>query len=144
MYYARHVEREILSAMVDGECGADERRYVHDHLQECDGCRELAEEFGLVQGLLTGLPRLVAPESFVSDALEPHSSPRTVVRRTFRGRRRYVAAAAAAVAIGVTGAGLAAPPPSREPPVDVFLTRHVSVSSGNGVGGEVLFAVNGR
>ena len=142
----RHVEREILSALVDGELTPEERRFVHEHLQQCDGCREAADEFMHIHGLVGDLPRLVAPESFVSQALRPPQRSRVVSVTTWpaRGRRRWALAGAAAAGIAVTLAGLAAPPPADEPPVDRFIARHVSVHAGVEAGGQVLFAVNGR
>jgi anti-sigma factor RsiW len=141
----RHVEREILSALVDGELGPDERRYVHDHLQTCADCREVSEAFGVVQGLLSDLPRIVAPESFVSDVLRaPQAGPAKAVRRAMRGPRGWVAAGAAAASIAVTLAGLVTKPPADQAPIGAFVSRHVSVSSGNSVGGQVLFAVPRR
>jgi hypothetical protein len=61
-----------------------------------------------------------------------------------RGRRRWIFGGAALAAIGLTLAGLAAPPPASSPPVDVYVARHISVSNGVDDGGQVLFAVHGR
>jgi anti-sigma factor RsiW len=144
-YYQRHVEREILSALLDGELDAAERKFVHDHLQECDACREAAVEFGAVKGIMGNLPRLVAPESFVSGALAPRRSrTKDVASAAVRGKRRWIIAGAAVVAVGVTLGGLVAPHPSSQPPIDMFVARHISVSDGVDDGGQVLFAVHGR
>lgn len=145
VYYQRHVEREILSALLDGELSAEERRFVHEHLRECEPCRETAEEFGAIKGLVGDLPRLVAPAAFVSRALEPEARRPAggVASRVLRGRRRWIVGAVAAAAAAVTVSGLFAPEPATEPPVDVFVARHVSVHD-QGAGGDVLFAVNGR
>lgn len=142
-YYQRHVEREILSALLDGELPASERRYVHDHLQDCSACREAAEELGQIQGMIGGLPRLVAPEAFVSGALEPLSGVRVVADRAVRGRTRWVLVGAVASALAVTLSGLFAPPRAAEPPVDTFVARHVSMHDGTASGGQVLFGVTG-
>jgi anti-sigma factor RsiW len=133
-YYQHHVEREILSALLDGELDSEQRRYVHEHLRECDACREAAEEFGAIKGMVTELPRLVAPEAFVSGALAPARTSRV----------RWVVGAIVAAAIAITLGGLFAPEPASEPPVDVFVARHVSVHDGANAGGDVLFAVNPR
>src|SRR5918999_4246292 len=142
-FYQHHVEREILSALLDGELDPNERRFVHQHLQECDACRELADELGAIKGIVGDLPRLVAPESFVSGALERREA--SALQRTaaavVRGKRRWVLGGAALAAIGLTLAGLAAPPPAAAPPVDVYVARHISVSNGVDDGGQVLFAV---
>lgn len=139
-----HVPPEVLSALVDGELGPDERRAVHEHLRECDGCRSTAAELGTVRRFVGALPPLLAPEAFVADVLRRTRSPMWAVRRAMHGRRRLVAAALAAAAVGVSVAGLAVPPEQPEPPVDVYMARHTSVSAGNHVGGQVLFAVNNR
>ena len=142
----RHVEREILSALVDGELAPDHRRLVHEHLQECSACREIVEEFGQIHGMVVDLPRLVAPESFVSDVLRPAriSTVRKATAAAVRGRRRWVWVGAAATAVAITLAGLVAPTPASEPPVDVLIERHVGVHSGAEAGGQVLFSVDGR
>lgn len=136
--------REVLSALLDGECDPDERRYAHAHLSECDDCREAAHGFSLVRDLVAGLPRMVAPQEFVASALDPATSPRRLVRQALRGPRRYALAAVAAVIAAVSVAGIAAPPEAEPAPVEVFVNRHVSVNDGSNVGGQVLFAVSGR
>jgi anti-sigma factor RsiW len=145
-YMQRHVEREILSALIDGELSAEERRFVHEHLQECAECRETAEEFTQIHGMMGGLPRLVAPETFVADVLQPprRAPGMEIASRAMSGRRRWAALGLAAAAAAITLAGLAVPPPADEPPVDVFIERHVSVHSGVEPGAQVLLSVNGR
>lgn len=142
-YYQRHVEREILSALLDGELDAGERKFVHDHLAECDACREAAVEFGAVKGIVGDLPRLIAPEAFVSGAFDRTRSSR-VAATVLHGRTKWVLVAAAAAAIGITLGGLAVPRPATQPPIDVYLARHISVSDGVDDGGQVLFAVHPR
>ncbi len=145
-YMSRHVEREILSAMIDGELEADQRREVHEHLQTCAACREAVEEFTQIHGLMGGLPRLVAPESFVSTVLERPT--RSVASRiagvALSGRRRWITIGVAVTAIGISVAGLFVSPPAEEPPVNAFIDRHVSTHSGVEPGAEVLFAVTRR
>jgi anti-sigma factor RsiW len=139
-YGGRHVEREILSALIDGELSPNERRFVHEHLQECSACREAADEFGHIHGIVGDLPRLIAPEAFVSQALLPRRS--TVRTKLFGGRRKFVAGGLALSAIGITVAGLFVPQRATTPPVDVFFERQVSLHAGEESGGQVLFAVN--
>lgn len=145
-YMSRHVEREILSAMIDGELEADQRRAVHEHLQTCAACRETVEEFTQIHGLMGGLPRLVAPESFVSTVLERPSRSVTarVTSVALRGRRRWILLGAAVTAIGVSVAGLFVSPAADEPPVNAFIDRHVSTHAGVEPGAQVLFAVTRR
>jgi anti-sigma factor RsiW len=141
-YGGRHVEREILSALIDGELSPQERRFVHDHLQECAACREAADEFGHIHGIVGDLPRFVAPESLVSKALLP---PRkTVASRLLGGKRKFVAGGLAVTAVAITVAGLFVPQRATTPPVDVFFERQVSLHAGDETGGQVLFAVNDR
>jgi anti-sigma factor RsiW len=145
-FYMHHVEREILSALIDGELDADERSFVHEHLQQCAACREALEEFAHIHGMVGDLPTLIAPESFVSDALQPRPRSRTgnVTSWALRGRRRWFVAGVVAAAGAVTLAGLATPQPTATPPVDQFMARHISVHTGADAGGQVLYAVNNR
>lgn len=138
----RHVEREILSALVDGELSPSERRFVHEHLQSCESCAEAAEEFGALQGMVGELPRLVAPEAFVSGALEP--GERSALRTMLRGRRKWALGVVAAAALSISLAGLATGDPETEPPMNTFIARHVTVSDGVASGGQVLFGVDGE
>lgn len=140
----RHVEREILSALIDGELAPDERRLVHEHLQTCEQCREILDEFSHIHGLVGELPRLVAPESFVSEVLEP---PRVAVHRAaaaraLSGRRRWVIGGAVGAAIAITLAGLVTPAPAEPVPVGAFVERHVGVHSGVEPGAQLVFTVN--
>lgn len=142
--FSPHVEREVLSALMDGEVSPSDRRWIHDHLQECELCMQVADEFSSLRGIVTDLPRLVAPEELVAEVMEePGRGPRGMARRLFRGPRKYVAAAVAAVVVGVSAAGVAAPPDVDPPAVDTFVARHVGVNAGRASGGEVLFAVRG-
>jgi anti-sigma factor RsiW len=145
-YMKRHVEREILSALIDGELEPAERRMVHEHLQSCEECREIVDEFGQIHGLVGELPRLVAPESFVSDALVPPRVPvhRAAAAKAFSGRRRWVVGGIVTVAAATTIAGLFTPSPAEPVPVTAFVERHVSVHSGVEPGAQVLFTVSGR
>lgn len=145
-FYMHHVEREILSALIDGELDPEERRFVYEHLQQCEACREALDEFGHLHGLVGELPKLIAPEAFVSAALLPRerSPARAVADVALAGKRGWAALVAVLTAIAVTLAGLVAPQSGAEPPVDQLIARHVSVHSGVEAGGHVLFAVNGR
>ena len=146
-YMSRHVEREILSALIDGELSADERRMVHEHLQTCADCRETVEEFTQIHGLVGELPRLIAPAAFITEVVEhPVRRPVTqhVVTVALSGRRRWVALGVAATALGISLAGLATSPPAEEAPVNAFIERHVSTHVGVESGAQVLIAVNGR
>lgn len=143
-YMGNHVEREILSALIDGELEPEERRFVHEHLQECADCREIADEFTHVHGLIGKLPKLVAPVSFLSDVLEKpkRSPPRQAAAFALAGRRRWVALGLAVTALAITLAGLVVPPAAQEPPVDAFIERHVSVHAGVEPGAYVLLGVD--
>ena len=85
-----HVEREILSALIDGELTTEEQHFVHEHLQQCDACREASDEFAHIHGMIERLPPLIAPEAFVRAALQPsrRTRVRIFVARVLGSRRR--------------------------------------------------------
>lgn len=139
-----HLSPDVLSALVDGECDPDERRQAHEHLRGCPECDRALRAYASVHGLVSGLGRLAAPEDLVRAALRRERGVGDLVRLALRGPRRYVAAAVATAAAVITVAGVASPPDERQPPVDVLVTRHASVSAGNTVSGQVIFAVTGR
>ena len=52
-----------LEAFVDGECGADDRKMVSDHLESCVTCRQRADELrALSSTLSSGLSEVRAPD----------------------------------------------------------------------------------
>ncbi|MEX2394169.1 MAG: zf-HC2 domain-containing protein [Actinomycetota bacterium] len=145
MSFSPNVEREILSAFLDGELSADERRWVHEHLQGCADCREAVDEFGQIHGLVGELPRLIAPVAFLNEVLQqPETDVRRAATKAFSGKRRVVAISLAAAAVAITLAGLVVPPEAEEPPVTVYIERHVGVHSNEESGAQVLTAVGGR
>jgi anti-sigma factor RsiW len=139
-----HVSPDLISALIDGEVGPDERRLAHEHLVECGDCRRTMREYTSVRGMVAGMRRLAAPQALVSAALYPPARPLDAFRWAVRGPRRYVLAAAAAAAVAVSLGGLARPAGERELPVDVVVARHAGVSAGNDVIGQVTLAVTGR
>ena len=69
------------------------------------------------------------------------------MRRSGSDRRRVLALLLMGPVLGVAGlmlalAGLVTPPPRSEPPVDVFIERHVSVHTDVEPGAQVLISVN--
>lgn len=143
----RHVEREILSALIDGELEPAQRRTVHEHLQSCDDCREALEEFGQIHGMIGELPRLVAPAAFVSSVAV--REPRTGIAERMRaglwaGRRRWATIAVSTAAVATTLAGLVVPERTEPVPVGAFVERHASIHAEVEPGAQVVFTANGR
>jgi len=129
-----HIPGELLSALVDGEVATSEVRVVREHVAGCPDCALALRELESVRNLVSGLPRLKAPEGLVASAIRP--VPIT------SHRRRWVAATAAAAAAVISLAGLVTPAEeAQEPPVEALMTRHVGVDAGTQSSGEVLFAV---
>ena len=94
-YMSRHVEREILSALIDGEL--DRGRTADGARAPAVVCRAAARSSRSSRrstGWSASCPRLVAPASFVSDVVErPRRRPMRaqVATVAFGGRRRWVA-----------------------------------------------------
>jgi anti-sigma factor RsiW len=64
--------RRLLSAYLDGEVTASERRTVDEHLSKCGACASELEELKATVALLRELPYLPVPRSF---ALEREPAP---------------------------------------------------------------------
>jgi anti-sigma factor RsiW len=64
---------DLLSAYVDGEASAAERRMIDEHIGECAGCRaDLAEVRGLVQSLaLLEMPKTDTASGIARRLLRP-------------------------------------------------------------------------
>jgi anti-sigma factor RsiW len=96
---------ERLDAFVDGELLPSEVRDVEAHLAECDICRRRVESRrALSSALRASLPRYPAPASLRRAPSAP--APASPLASGFPSTsRRWFAAAAAAVVIGVAGLG---------------------------------------
>lgn len=102
--------RELDAAYVLGALSMDERREFEEHLRACDSCSSAVRELAGMPGLLATVPLAVAelgPVGPVPETLLP--SLVRLVRRE-RGKQRWLigmAAAAAAVSVGLGGLVLA-------------------------------------
>lgn len=102
--------RELDAAYVLGALPMDERREFEEHLGSCDSCSSGVRELAGMPGLLATVPLAIAelgPAGPVPETLLP--SLVRVVRRE-RGKQRWLigmAAAAAAVSVGLGGLVLA-------------------------------------
>ncbi|WP_312252924.1 RseA family anti-sigma factor [Stenotrophomonas sp.] len=125
--------REQLSALVDGELGADEARFLlrrMEHDPELAGCQE---RWQLLGDVMRGQASLLAPAGFserVAAAIAaepaPVAEPRRQVRRT--GWRAWgggaaLAASVAAVALFMGGEKLQTPAPGEAPAPQVVASQ---------------------
>ncbi|MBK0028391.1 sigma-E factor negative regulatory protein [Stenotrophomonas sp. S48] len=125
--------REQLSALVDGELGADEARFLlrrMEHDPELAGCQE---RWQLLGDVMRGQASLLAPAGFserVAAAIAaepaPVAEPRRQVRRT--GWRAWgggaaLAASVAAVALFMGGEKLQTPAPGEAPSPQVVASQ---------------------
>jgi anti-sigma factor RsiW len=92
---------ETVSAYLDGELTAEERRAAVAHVAGCEECRQELDDMMSVRAQLRAMPMLELPAEL--------GPPEPVVRRLYRRPRVVVGAAAAAVAVVVTAATLSAP-----------------------------------
>ncbi|WMJ70093.1 sigma-E factor negative regulatory protein [Stenotrophomonas sp. 24(2023)] len=125
--------REQLSALVDGELGTDEARFLLrrlEHEPELSACQE---RWQLLGDVMRGQAGLLAPAGFsdrVAEALaaepRPQAEPRRQVRRS--GWRSWgggaaLAASVAAVALFMGGEKLREPVPGDEAPAQVIASQ---------------------
>ncbi len=98
--------RRLLSAYLDGEATAPERRMVAEHLSECGACTSELEEMKMTVALLRNLPDLPVPRSFT---LEREPVPADGGTGLLRAARLATAAAgslAAAMLVGTMAVGM--------------------------------------
>ncbi|HKV85940.1 MAG TPA: zf-HC2 domain-containing protein [Ktedonobacterales bacterium] len=104
------LQRERLSASLDGELDAAEREQLERHLVECERCRAILAELRQTRGLLRALPQPALPRSFMlpietpanvrSIADAPSNAARSRMRSgTFSRLAQRVGSLAAAVGI---------------------------------------------
>lgn len=110
-----------LSALLDGELVADERRAAEAHLAACASCRDELAATASTRAVLRGLPVVDAPFGFYERLLR-RSSAATPGRRR-RGLAGVAAGAAAAVALLVLATPSAEPV---DPAVDDLVARHAA------------------
>jgi len=97
---SRHLG-EVVSAYLDGELPALERRQAESHIAGCDLCRDELSDMMFVRARLRALPMLELPPELTGKA--PAAGP------VYRRPRVLVGAAAAAVATVLFFAALSAP-----------------------------------
>ena len=86
---------DLLSATVDGEVTAGERRLVADHLAGCASCRQELASITTARAAVRGLPMVAVPSSAIRPAR------RTRVRPSFAWAASGVAAAALALGLAM-------------------------------------------
>jgi anti-sigma factor RsiW len=84
---------DLLSALVDGEATADERRFVEEHLVGCASCREELASITTTREAVRALPMVAVP------LLATRPARRPLLRPTFAWAAS--GAAAAALALGL-------------------------------------------
>lgn len=92
---------EVVSAYLDGELPALERRRAESHLAGCDVCRDELTDMMFVRARLRAIPMLELPYEL--------TSPSPVPTPIFRRARLLVGAAAAAVTMVLALAAMASP-----------------------------------
>lgn len=137
----------LLSSLLDGALGPEERRLVQAHVAACAACSDDVESLGRARALVRSLPVRAVPPALLA-VLRPLApvSDNSASRAGRAGRTRPAHAgavrAAAAVALlgGVVGGsafvlGGAEPPPRRiaAVPLDVYVADHLVGSMGTAV-----------
>ncbi len=94
---------ELLSAFLDGELVAGERRQVMSHLAECAECRAELADLDAARSAVRSLPMLDPPLEL--SAFEVPVAPRPAVGLTWARAGAAAAAAVVAVAVGLAAFG---------------------------------------
>ncbi|MCB2223974.1 MAG: zf-HC2 domain-containing protein [Actinobacteria bacterium] len=109
---------DLLSALLDGELTAAERRDVHTHLESCARCRDEYEAVRATRDAVRELPLLDLPPGLLPT---PAPARRPVLARAWTWAA--AGAAAAALAIGIGLATGSAPAPMD---LDTFAEHHTA------------------
>lgn len=100
----KHIAVEHLSAYLDGQVTAQERRQVEQHLATCAACARELETLRYTTRLLRAMPPVSVPRAFtLAEAEVGHAAARrrmTRLARTLQGAAALVAALLLAVLVG--------------------------------------------
>ena len=98
--------RRLLSAYLDGEVTASERRMVAEHLSECGACTSELEELKMTVGLLRDLPDLPVPRSFTLERAPVPADGGTGLLRAARLATAAAGSLAAVMLVGTMAVGV--------------------------------------
>ena len=121
---------DLLSAYLDGELDAEDRRLVEGRLEESAEWRAVLVELRETRALLRGLPMRQAPPGFI-DGLLASDDPAPVQLDAKRGRRARIAAwvAGAAAAAAIVAVVLVPSETRVKPAVATLVNSHAARSS---------------
>jgi hypothetical protein len=126
---------DLLSALLDGELGAEDAAAVRAHVGECTDCSRELDDVRIARRLVRELPAAEPPSGFLASLLdEPPTEAATVVplepHRRRRGARLSAMAAAsigvAAAVVVIVAAPWASTSNTIEPDLEVALEQHES------------------
>ena len=98
--------RRLLSAYLDGEVTASERRMVAEHLSECGACTSELEELKMTVVLLRDLPDLPVPRSFTLERAPVPADGGTGLLRAARLATAAAGSFAAVMLVGTMAVGV--------------------------------------
>ena len=98
--------RRLLSAYLDGEVTASERRMVAEHLPECGACTSELEGLKMTVALLRDLPDLPVPRSFTLERAPAPADSGTGLLRAARLATAAVGSLAAVMLVGTMAVGV--------------------------------------
>ena len=96
----------LLSAYLDGEVTASERRMVAEHLSECGACTSELEELKMTVDLMRDLPDLPVPRSFTLERAPVTADGGTGLLRAARLATAAAGSLAAVMLVGTMAVGV--------------------------------------